>query len=221
MKSVRSNLPYFVLAAIVVVPCLPNDVHAAPLPGQAAVSRVAAVGLTSGLPRSGAVSQEGGVHEDVEDHEEAEFLNELALIVAGTYEDLGAEDTENYFTIGAKYQREVTERVAVAGMVEYLNDKPAALLVFPVHFLPWKGLDLFAGPGVEFSGGEEEEHGEEHDEGEEHGESNGWDAKFLIRVGIGYVFEIGERYSLAPGIALDFIGREQALVYGVDFSVSF
>jgi len=175
---------------------------------------VAAVLLTSDL----ALAHEGPEGEEGE----AETRNEIALIVAGTYEDLGSEDTENFFTIGAKYQREISSLIAVAGVFEYLNTKPAAVLVFPVHFRAWKGLDIFAGPGVEFSDEEEDDEDEEdHDDGDEGGDSGDWDATFLIRVGVGYAIEFGERYSLSPSLALDFIGRDGALIYGADFSIKF
>lgn len=170
-----------------------------------------------------ALTQEEHGQEEAEEEEEAEVRNEIALIIAGTYEDLGSEETENFFTIGGKYQREITSVIAVAGAFEYLHHKPAALLTFPVHFRLWKRLDVYAGPGVEFS----EEH--EHDEGDEEenhhagedGDSASWEATFLVRVGVGWLFEIGERYSLSPGVALDFIGQEQALVYGAEFSIKF
>jgi len=61
----------------------------------------------------------------------------------------------------------------------------------------------------------------EETEGEADGDSSAWGATFLIRVGAGYNIGIGDRYSFSPSIAFDFIGREQALVYGADFSIKF
>jgi hypothetical protein len=196
----RMCLPVLLLSFVAAVLLPVSDIEAAQSPAQ--------------VPVAG--------QEEADAEGEAETRNEIALIVAGTYEDLGSEDAENYFTIGAKYQREISSLIAVAGVFEYLNTKPAAVLVFPVHFRPWKGLDIFAGPGVEFSDEEEDdEDGEDHDAGDEGGNSGDWDATFLIRVGVGYAIEFGERYSLSPSVALDFIGREQALVYGADFSIKF
>jgi hypothetical protein len=44
---------------------------------------------------------------------------------------------------------------------------------------------------------------------------------FLWRVGAGYPFEFVERYTVTPTFAVDFFGREEALVFGVNFGISF
>lgn len=223
----RIRVPALLLAFVAVVLLPAGNLEAAqsaarPLPGWAGPfpsalvgEKVPATALELGAAVALAVKEQGQEQVEEEGEKEAEFRNELALIIAGTY-----EDPDNFFTIGAKYQREITSVIAVAGVFEYLNTKPAALLVFPVHFRVWEGIDLFAGPGVEFAE-EEEEDGEDHDDGEEGGDSDAWDATFLIRVGVGYAIELGERYSFSPSVAVDFIGRERAFVYGADFSIKF
>jgi hypothetical protein len=72
--------------------------------------------------------------------------------------------------------------------------------VFPVSFHPIGGLKLLAAPGFE------------HEDG---------DDDFLIRVGGAYEFEFADRFSVSPSLEVDFIGREHALVYGIDFGVGF
>ncbi len=126
--------------------------------------------------------------------EEIERRNELALIIAGTY-----EDEENRFTTGFEYSRRLHQYVGVAGVVEYLEDG-TWVYVFPILLYPVGGLKLVAGPGFE----------------REEGENS-----FLIRVGVGYGIEFTERFSLQPSLDVDFIGRDAALVYGLTLGVSF
>ena len=138
--------------------------------------------------------QEGAEGQREEAGEETERRNELALIVAGTY-----EDEHNRFTAGLEYSRRLHPYVGVAGVVEYLEDG-TWVYVFPVLVYPVGGLKFVAGPGFE----------------REEGENS-----FLFRVGVGYGIEFAERFSLQPSLELDFIGREEALVYGVTLGVSF
>jgi hypothetical protein len=48
---------------------------------------------------------------------------------------------------------------------------------------------------------------------------------FLFRIGAAYVFEVGERYWIAPGVAYDWVNEElgtaTATVYGVKFGIGF
>jgi len=106
---------------------------------------------------------------------EEERKNELSAIVAGTHED---ENT--FFTLGVEYKRELSDLVALTAIGEMVleGDSREAVFVFPVVLEPWRGLHLLAGPGFEHSG--------------EDGSS------FLVRVGAGWGFEVGERYAITP-----------------------
>ncbi len=126
---------------------------------------------------------------------ELEHLNELALALAGTY-----EDEEGFFTVGLEYQRRIVEPLGVAGVVEYVSGKGSWVFVVPVVWHPYKGLELLAGPGFE----------------REDGENDG-----LVRVGAAYSVEIRERYAITPFVEVDFIGRDEAVVFGSTFGISF
>jgi len=126
---------------------------------------------------------------------EPERRNEIALLLGGTY-----QEEENYFTIGLEYQRTFSDRLDVAVAVEHLSGKDSWVYVFLAKFRVYKGIKLLAGPGFE----------------REHGEND-----FLFRIGGGYGFEFGERYSFVPSLELDFIGRDTALVYGATLGVGF
>lgn len=155
----------------------------------ALVLSVAAPSIAQALPQQ---------HETTEEHEEhgehAGHLNEVALLLGGTY-----LDHEHHFTSGFEYVRRLHPYVGVGGAVEYL-DGGTWVYVFPVMVYPVAGLKVMAGPGFE----------------RHHG-----DNKFLFRVGVGYAFELSERLSLQPALDVDFIGRERALVYGVVLGFGF
>jgi hypothetical protein len=112
---------------------------------------------------------------------------------------------------------------------EYLTGIDAYLWAFPVTFNPTGGLKIFAGPGLERKPRRRsEENGESHNHGSEthnDDETSGSENLFLFRVGAGYSFEFGGRYSITPGLELDFIKEEhevaKALVYGVSFGIAF
>ena len=131
-----------------------------------------------------------------------ERKNELSAIVAGTH-----EDESTYFTLGVEYKRELSELFALTAVGELVleGDGREGVLVFPVILQPWRGLHLLAGPGFEHSG--------------EDGNS------FLFRVGVGWGFEVGERYSLTPAVEFDFVdgddGVDQVVVFGVSFGFGF
>ena len=82
---------------------------------------------------------------------EDEKLNELALVLAATY-----EDEEASFTLGIEYERDLGEFLAVMGVVEYVPDSESRELVFVVPFVlkPAGGLKLLAGPWIRPEGGE-------------------------------------------------------------------
>lgn len=137
------------------------------------------------------------------EEEEIERRNEIAVILAGTYE---GDEEKSFFTIDGAYQRRLTPLIGVGGVAELVVEGEARehIAVFPVFFHPLGGLELFTGPGWERKDGGYE---------------------FLYRGGTAYNFEFGERYSLSPFVEFDFINSDQgtshAIVYGVDFGIGF
>jgi hypothetical protein len=160
------------------------------------------------------------------EHEEHFHRNEAAFLLGATYE---AEAGDTLFTVGGEYARRLTPRVGVAAAFEHLSDVGAWVFVFPVGVRVYRGLTLTAAPGFEHTsrrsegGHEADEPGESSPEGAESNE--GADNLFLFRIGAAYVFELKKRYSIAPGVAYDWVNEERgtatAIVYGVKFGIGF
>ena len=85
-------------------------------------------------------------------------------------------------------------------------------------------MALLAGPTVAF-GEDEAPHGkeaEQHGAEVEHGEGADRDETyFLVRLGVGYDFHLGEKFGLAPQVNLDFVNNEEVWVYGVALTYGF
>lgn len=86
------------------------------------------------------------------------------------------------------------------GVVEYVSDFDAWMLVALVAFKPVQGLSLMAGPGLETASRRPEGHGAEHSEGAESEEGGPF---FLWRFGVGYTLGLGKRFAVAPNVDLD------------------
>jgi hypothetical protein len=146
--------------------------------------------------------------------EEVEHPNELALVLAGTYEH---ESEKGYFTFGIEYERRIGRRFEVGVACEYVTDVDAFILVGTFEFRPVPALKLFAGPGFESRPEEAEEHHEPASR------EPGRKAELLLRMGAGYSIELGRRYSITPFIAFDLLAGEggRAWVYGVSVGRGF
>ena len=108
----------------------------------------------------------------------------------------GSEGTnrETEGTVGLEYQHRFTRTWGLAVAFEYVGGGARNWMtgVGPVLY-PVAGLELVAGPGLEYNDGESE---------------------FVFRVGLGYAFEVG-RWSLTPAFNLDFVEGEHTYVYGL------
>jgi hypothetical protein len=173
-------------------------------------------------------AQEHGGHNS-ESHEEHFHRNELALVLASTYE---VEHSKNLFTIGGEYERRLTPRFGVAATVEFLDSIDARVLVFPVTVRVVRGLKVVVGPGWErksrrpSSEGHEDPHDTQHEDSHAGDPvESGTENLFLFRFGVHYGFEFGGRYSITPGIDLDLISEDhgvaKAILYGVNFGIAF
>ena len=105
---------------------------------------------------------------------------------------------ESNASFGLSYERRVTKRFGVGGLVEYTNGRE---WVFAVPFSwritePWK---VMVAPGWE------------HEDGEN---------TYLTRVGTSYEFEIGD-WTLAPEVNFDFVDGDTAYVVGVSLGWAF
>jgi hypothetical protein len=169
------------------------------------------------------LGQSSKEHSDAEHHEGSEHhhLNELSLVVGGTYE---SEEAKTYFTVGVEYARWLTPHVSASVLVEHIGDVDAWVFIAPFHVRPWKSSELFfsLGPGIEHKS--RREHSGVH-EGEHNGHETPVNAEqsdnlFLWRIGIGYPFSIGKRLVLTPGIDLDFVRDDGEWVEAVVFDIA-
>ena len=160
-------------------------------------------------PRCWAQEEHGEAREEAlgEHHEEEqEHKNELSLILAGTYE---SEEAETFFTSGLEYARVLTPKFGISGAIEYLHDNGAWIVVAPFTYRATERLKLLAGPGMEV----------------EARRTSAQENLLLVRLGLQYSFEIGERYSVTPALELDFVDEEdewvEAVVFGVNLGIGF
>lgn len=120
--------------------------------------------------------------------------NTVELFLGGTHADEEGTD----FSIGLAYERRLTEKLGVGGIIEYTKPEIWVFAV-PVYFHvtePWK---IFLAPGVEREDSNDE---------------------FLVRLGNAYEFDMGS-WSLAPELSFDFVGDEVKTVFGVNFGIGF
>jgi len=138
--------------------------------------------------------------------------NHLGVFLGGT-----TLQEQSGFTLGGDYERRFHRNLGVGIQAEHaFGTVKDTVVVFPVFFHPGtNGLRLAAGPG--FSRENEEEPGREG------GVSPGTRkvTEFLWRFQILYDFEVGERVTITPNIALDFVNGRQFFVYGVTLGTGF
>jgi hypothetical protein len=133
-----------------------------------------------------------------------DFRHELALFAGGTDEQ--GHDTE--LTLGLEYAYELSPKIALGPLLEHVGGELRnTILAVPLHWKPAGGLILLAGPGVEYH------------EGRGRGDED--DTHFLFRLGVGYNFHLGERYSVLPSVNLDLVDGEEVWVWGASFGVMF
>lgn len=160
---------------------------------------------------------EKGVHnEEFEAHHIRDFMNEVAVSVGGTKES--GHDTE--FTWGLDYKRRIADRWAVGVIFDYAGGELRNAIIAPsISYWPGLGnLQLLAAAGVEYHNGRNTGGHEKSDHG---GEADTSETYFLVRLGVGYDFHIGESFGLVPQVNLDFVNNEEVWVYGVAVTYGF
>ena len=121
----------------------------------------------------------------------------LSLFV-GITDDRG----DNAFSLGLDYEYHLSELVGIGGLVDVATGDVRSFVVgVPVFVHPVGGLLLLAAPGVEHQ-----------DDG-----SN----EFLFRIGVGWEFEVGERFAITPIANIDFVDGDEVYVWGVEFGYRF
>lgn len=97
-------------------------------------------------------------------------------------------------SIGLDYEYRLSRLLGIGFLFDYVGgDARASVAGIPVFLHPAGGLKLLAAPGLE------------HHEGEN---------EFLVRLGLGYQFDIG-RWAITPGASVDFVDGDEVYIYGL------
>ena len=127
---------------------------------------------------------------------ELEHLHSVAFFMGNTHD--GSEDG---FSVGLDYEYRLSETNGIGGLIEYASGELDSWVVAaPLFIYPYKGLRLVVALGFEYGHSETE---------------------FLVRTGIAYEFEMGERWTITPKFNVDFVDSEEKYVYGVAFGYGF
>ncbi len=145
---------------------------------------------------AGAIADETG-SEEIHGGEENHLKHALAVFAGVT-----REHGENLDTLGIEYSYRITESWSVGGVIERAErEQNSTLVIAFVHFWPYKGLYAGGGIGRKDPGDKREN---------------------TFRATIGYEFELGGGWSLAPQANLDVIENEEnEEVYGIAFGKRF
>lgn len=116
----------------------------------------------------------------------ADLPHHFAVFAGLGVESKEGREDENGFALGLEYEFRFHKRWGIGGVVEGLGQETIrnVLVVVPVSYHPVGGLRLVAGPGMEFTPKKD---------------------KWALRLGVGYIFHVSERWSLSPEIFLDLI----------------
>ena len=85
----------------------------------------------------------------------------------------------------------------------------------------WPGLgnlQILAAAGVEFHQGRD---GGGHQKSAEGGGTDKDATYFLVRLGVGYDFHLGQSFGLVPTVMLDFVNNEKVWIYGLAVTYGF
>jgi hypothetical protein len=139
---------------------------------------------------AGAIADEAG-SEATHGSGESHGKNALAVFAGVT-----REHDENLQTLGIEYSYRINESWSVGGVIERADrEQDSTLVIAFAHFWPYKDLFLGAGIGRKDPGGKRQN---------------------TFRATIGYEFEIGRGWSIAPEANLDVIENEEnEEVYGI------
>jgi hypothetical protein len=121
----------------------------------------------------------------------------VAVFVGATH----AEGTDEP-TLGAHYEYLVTPKIGVGALVDHAGgDLDSTIVAAALGFHPHAGWTLIAA-----AGNENTDHGDE----------------FIVRIGVGYDFELGGGWALRPQLNFDFVEDEETKeVYGISIGKAF
>lgn len=121
----------------------------------------------------------------------------VAVFIGATH----AEGTDEP-TVGVDYEYRLTPKIGVGALVDRAGgDLDATIVAGALFFHPYERLLLLAA-----AGNENTDHGDE----------------FIVRVGIGYEFELNGGWTLTPQLNFDFVEDEETKeVYGIGIGKGF
>lgn len=132
-----------------------------------------------------------------EDGGHAEIPHSILAVSVGYALERKRGKDEEAGTISLEYAYRFSQKWSVGGAIEALGDDVTrdVSLAALVSFHPGGHWRLFAGPGYEFAENEDE---------------------FLIRIGVGYEFLVGDDWTLAPELVGDFLeGGKRTYILGL------
>jgi hypothetical protein len=140
--------------------------------------------------------QSGDEGEVSGEHGEHEFhRNHVAIFLGAT-----VDEDESAFTLGADYERRFSKRFGIGVLADYASgDVRAYVVALPVFLHVTERLKFFVAAGVEDSS-----HGTES----------------LVKLGVDYGFKVGG-LIVAPVFTVDFVDRQEILVFGLNIGRSF
>ena len=119
-------------------------------------------------------------------------------------------------TWGAEYGYRFMDHYYVGAFVDRAQGDIRATVVGAAFWARVvRGFGFMFGPGIEFLDEAHEEQGEHAAEGGEASKRH-----FLARVGTGYAFHVGKRYTILPVVHADFVDGNIVWVSGVSFGLS-
>jgi len=154
------------------------------------------IALCLSLGSIGAIAAE--IDGDESHSEEKGHAKHALAVFAG----VTREGNESLETIGFEYSYRINKDWSIGGVLERADrDSDSTLAIVFAHWWPYKGLLIGAGVGRKDPGDEREN---------------------VLRTTIGYEFELGGGWSIAPQANLDIIdGHENEEVYGIAFGKRF
>ncbi|MCZ6766552.1 MAG: hypothetical protein O7D32_06435 [bacterium] len=136
---------------------------------------------------------------------EEELARQIILVFVGLGTELERveHDNETSLALALEYGYRLNPRWVVGGIIETLGGATVrdilALVVGSYHLTP--ELYLALGAGVE---------------------NTETSTDFVVRLGVGYIFEVGDGYEIVPAFNLDLVERGRVtLVYGAAVGKSF
>ena len=126
-----------------------------------------------------------------------------ALFIGNTQND----GSEHGLSVGMEYEYRINQWLGLGGLVEYAaGDFEHLLIAVPLFIHPYEDWLFMVAAGTEI-----------HKEDEENKRKRDW----LIRTGVGYQFQFGEKYSITPAFYVDFSEHETLFIYGLYIGLGF